>query len=322
MLLKRLMLSRGFRGEGKFLSPRQRQVHPSHATVVELPTLFLACAIYGSWLGLTFWHAALPLPFLVLLGGLVIAWHGSLQHETIHGHPTGIRWIDAVLGAAPLSLWLPYSLYRRSHLAHHAAPHITDPLDDPESHYLTRAGGIAEICARLEATLTGRLLLGPPIRLARFLATELERARHCPGEAVTDWLLHGLALVPLLAWLYWVGLPVGTYLLVFVYPGTALSLLRSFAEHKADTDPKSRAAIVERPGIFGLLFLNNNLHAVHHAHPELAWYSLPAHFRQNRAVYAAAPHYRGYGEIARRFAFDPQDDVVHPGYRHLVEPAQ
>lgn len=288
----------------------------------EWPTILLAVGIHAAWLALTYFHAAVPLPLLALLGGAVVAWHGSLQHETIHGHPTGIRRIDAAIGSAPLSLWLPYAIYRRSHLAHHAAPHITDPLGDPESHYLARAGGRAELFARLEATLLGRMLLGPPIRLGRFLAAEAARGYHEPLEVARDWLAHGLALLPLLFWLHWVGLSIGTYLLVFVYPGAAISLLRSFAEHRADADSRRRAAIIERPGIFGLLFLNNNLHAVHHARPELAWYNLPDHFREHRAIYAPAPYYRSYGEVAHRFALAAQDDVVHPAYRARREPGQ
>jgi fatty acid desaturase len=281
----------------------------------EWPTVLLAVAIHAAWLVLTFFHAVVPLPLLALLGGAVVAWHGSLQHETIHGHPTGIRQVDGAIGSAPLSLWLPYAIYRRSHLAHHAAPHITDPLGDPESHYLARAGGLAELFARLEATLLGRMLLGPAIRLGRFLAGEAARAGREPRVFARDWLAHGLALLPLLWWLHWVGLPIGTYILVFVYPGTAISLLRSFAEHRADADPQRRAAIIERPGIFGLLFLNNNLHAVHHARPELAWYNLPKHFQENRASYAPAPYYRSYEEVARRFALTAQDHVVHPNCR-------
>ncbi|WP_416365497.1 fatty acid desaturase [Sphingomonas aerolata] len=87
----------------------------------------IAVLIYASWIALTAFHAQVPLPVLVVLGGWLVAWQGSLQHETIHGHPTGIGWIDGAIGFAPLSLWLPYRLYRRSHLAHHGAKVITDP---------------------------------------------------------------------------------------------------------------------------------------------------------------------------------------------------
>ena len=38
-----------------------------------------------------------------------------------------------------LWLWLPYTLYRRSHLEHHATPVLTQPGRDPESFYLPPA---------------------------------------------------------------------------------------------------------------------------------------------------------------------------------------
>ncbi|MFT3965225.1 MAG: fatty acid desaturase [Sphingobium sp.] len=281
----------------------------------EIPTLLLALAIHGAWVLLTAWHAALPLPLLALAGGAVIAAHGSLQHETIHGHPTGRRWIDTAIGSVPLSLWLPYSIYRRTHIAHHATPAITDPFDDPESNYLASGAGPRHALAVAEATLLGRLALGPPIRIGHFLIGEARRAVREPAAWAREWLPHLAGVALLAGWLAHVDLPPGTYLLAFVYPGTALSLLRSFAEHRAVPDPRGRAAIVARPGPFGLLFLNNNLHAVHHDRPDLAWYELPAHYRHHRDAYADAPLYPGYGAIFRRHALRPHDAIVHPDHR-------
>lgn len=293
------------------------QAGPASRPTIELPTLAVAILIHAGWLALTWWHALIPLPLLMLGGGVVIAWHGSLQHETIHGHPTGRRWIDATIGSAPLSLWLPYAVYWRSHRAHHAAGETTDPLEDPESHYVADARGWAPRLARLEATLAGRLLLGPAIRIARFLRDEAVRLPRDPRGWAKDWLPHLASLVPLLWWLDHVGLPLTTYVLAFVYPGASLSLLRSFAEHRADPERHRRAAIVERAPLLALLFLNNNLHAVHHDRPDLAWYRLPAHFRSHRRRFAAAPHYRGYVEVVRRYWRRPQDDVIHPDYRGI-----
>jgi fatty acid desaturase len=71
-------------------------------------------------------------------------------------------------------------------------------------------------------------------------------------------------------------------------------------------------------GLFGLLFLNNNLHATHHRAPGLAWYRLPAFHRRHRArLLADNGHllYAGYGEVARRFLFRSHDDLIHPAHR-------
>lgn len=281
---------------------------------IEWRTVAVAVATYGGWLAVTAWHANLPTLILVVLGGWLIAWQSSLQHETIHGHPTGSVPIDTAVGFAPLSLWLPYTLYRRSHLAHHGARAITDPRHDPESRYRLRKGRLA---GRLQATLVGQLLFGPPIAIGRFLLSEARRGVRKPGAVIRDWAPHVIGVACELWWLDHVGLSLGYYLLAFVYPGTALTMLRSYAEHRADLSSPGRAAIVERGGVFALLFLNNNLHAVHHERPRLAWYDLPRYHRTHRArfVAAGAPVYRGYGEIVRRFAFRAHDDMLHPTHR-------
>ena len=66
---------------------------------IEGPTILLAVLIYGAWGLVTWWHAALPTWLLVCAGGWLVAWHGSLQHETIHGHPTG--YISPIISPLP-----------------------------------------------------------------------------------------------------------------------------------------------------------------------------------------------------------------------------
>ncbi len=284
----------------------------------ELPTLLIAAAIHGGWLALTWWHAALPPVVVACAGAWLLAWHGSLQHETIHGHPTASARLNALIGGVPLALWLPYRVYRRTHVAHHRTDRVTDPFDDPESRYLgRRASRPARLAARLEATLLGRLLLGPAITIARFLATEARRLVRRPRQAARDWLWHLCGVAPVLAWLRLSGFPVGDYVLLCVYPGLSLTLLRSFAEHRADAQPGRRIALVEARGPLALLFLNNNLHAAHHRVPGLAWYGLPRYHARHRDALLAGNGglvYRGYGEIARRFLFRPHDRLVHPDH--------
>ncbi|KIU27662.1 fatty acid desaturase [Sphingomonas melonis] len=284
-------------------------------TGVEWPTVAVAALIYGGWLALTWWHAALPTALIAVAGGWLVAWHGSLQHETIHGHPTRWRAVNAAIGAVPLSLWLPYDLYRDSHVAHHRSPHITDPLADPESRYVASGRGPRHVAARVQATLLGRLLVGPFLTVLALAADEAHRLLHRPGKVARDWLPHLVPVVPIAAWLEWTGFGLVRYALLVVYPGLSLTLLRSFAEHRADLPGPSRAATVERAGSLGLLYLNNHLHTAHHDRPDLAWYRLPAHQRHHHARLSAQARrgYRSYGEIVRRFALAPHDALIHPG---------
>jgi fatty acid desaturase len=278
------------------------------------PTWMVAALAYGGWIGLTIGYYALPWWTILPLAGCVMALYASLQHETIHGHPTRWRWVNEALGWAPLWLWLPYPIYRDQHRVHHDDAILTDPFADPESKYAApadwpRFSGFHRAALRFNTTLLGRLTVGPALTVADFLVRELRAAiAGAPGRRRV-WTLHALTLVPVLAWLWACAIPLWAYVLLFVYPGLALTLLRSFAEHIASAEPKARTVTVEAGPFFALLFLNNNLHALHHARPELPWYALP---RLARRSPHPALHYDGYGAIARRFLLRPIHAPVHP----------
>ncbi|KSB91839.1 hypothetical protein AS593_07385 [Caulobacter vibrioides] len=289
---------------------------------LEIPTLILWAVIHGGWIMLTLASAKIPTPLLAALGGWLLAWHGSFQHEAIHGHPTPWRRVNDALAFAPLSLWLPYPLYRRSHLAHHATHDLTDPEHDPESRYLAASASRgSRLLAAAGSTLAGRLLLGPPIEIATFLALEV-RALTSPGaaEARRIWATHLALVAALLAWLHLAcDLSLGRYLLCFVYPGAALSLIRSFAEHRAHRDKDRRVAVVENAPLLGLLFLNNNLHAAHHDSPGTPWYRLPGRYARERSRLLSANGglvYDGYAEVFRRYLLAPHD---HHDHRKALE---
>jgi fatty acid desaturase len=99
-----------------------------------------------------------------------------------------------------------------------------------------------------------------------------------------------------------------------VYPSISLSQLRSFAEHRADAQAQLRTATVEANPLWALIFLNNNLHIAHHAHPKLPWHELPRAWRGMRAsAIASGRVFRGgYGEILARYLFRPVISVEHP----------
>ena len=285
------------------------------------PTLAVAAAVYGGFLLVTWFHAALPGWLLAVLGGYLTAWQASLQHETVHGHPFRRRWANWLLGLPGLLLWLPWGVYRDSHLRHHVDSRLTDPLEDPESFYVTpaawaRLGRLRRAWLWCLNTLAGRLLLGPARTIAVFLRDETRRLAAGDRQRLRHWLWHlpGIALVGI--WVFWVcGLPVWLYLLAFIYPGTALMLLRSFLEHQAAEAVGARTAVVEAGPLLSLLYLNNNLHAVHHAAPALPWYALPGAYRSRRAEVLstnAGYRYAGYLRIASAYLFKPKEPPVHP----------
>jgi fatty acid desaturase len=288
---------------------------------IEWPTIVVAGAIYSAWIATTIAATKLPWWGLLPLGGFLIAWHGSLQHETIHGQPTRSRKFNTLLGSLPIGLWMPYGIYRDLHLVHHRTGALTDPLDDPESFYVTRrdwakAGAFRRSLLWANTTLVGRLALGPFIGVSRFLVSELRRLFAGDFKYARAWATHLVGVVLVIAWLELVcGLSIGCYLLTFVYPGIALTLLRSFAEHRPEAANDKRVGVVEAGPIASLLYLNNNLHVVHHEEPALPWYALPARYRSMRSEILernGGYAFSGYGTLFARFGLRPKDAPVHP----------
>lgn len=288
---------------------------------VEWPTLVLAIVIYTGWLMLTWYWESVHLVVLFLAGGWLIAWHGSLQHEVLHGHPTRFRRINDLIGWFPISLWLPYALYKRSHLKHHNDEWLTDPIEDPESYYLTgdawaRTGAFGRAITTINNTLPGRLIIGPFVSLFTFLGHEMLHLLRGDFRNARIWAVHALGCAGVLYWVMAVcGMPLWVYLLCFGYSGIAFSRLRSFAEHRYAGSKEERTAIVENSPAFGLLFLYNNLHIVHHALPAVPWYKIPELYRKNRDAFIKLNGglvYNGYLDVARRYFFRTHHDPVHP----------
>ncbi len=298
---------------------------------IEWQTVALALVIYGGFFAVTWFWQSLPLVVVIALGGWLIAWHGSLQHEVIHGHPTRSRVINDAIGWPPLSLWLPYDIYREGHLTHHRDEHLTDPIEDPESSYFTqtaweRMGSFGRLLAAWNTTLFGRLTLGPLVMIVNFLAEEASLILKGDRQRAALWTRHTLGVAAVLFWVLWVCvMPLWLYLFGFVYVGAALSRLRSYAEHRYADHHDERTAIVENSPLFGLLFLYNNLHVLHHQRPALPWYRIPGLYRRHRNTLVAINGglvYDGYWEIARRFLLKPHDDPRHPRYLKVKsEPA-
>jgi fatty acid desaturase len=283
--------------------------------------LGLACAIYGAFGFLTWFNHALPWWLIVPLGGYMVALHGSLQHEAVHGYPSRESWIAEAVVFPSLWLWLPFSIYRDSHLAHHRDEHLTCPLTDPESNYVTPGMWAAmgpghRLVRRALATLAGRLIIGPPYVVWRSFRHLLRGFRVGDHAYLRRWLVHVPAAGIVLVWVMAVcRIPLWQYLLFYVYPGTSLTLMRSYAEHRAALPVGERIATVRTNPVMALLYANNNLHALHHAEPATVWYRRPARYRLRQAeLDAANGHYiiQGYGELIRRYLFTGKEPPVHP----------
>jgi fatty acid desaturase len=223
------------------------------------------------------------------------------------------------LAFLPLAVFYPYRRYRALHLKHHADPHLTDPHYDPESYYRTQyhwetLPPVLKALLRWNNTLIGRIVIGPALSLAGFLASELSLIRS-NRKVRKAWLLHLAGLAMLAFVLEGVfGISFWLYAATSAYAGLSIIAIRSFCEHQWAELVEERTIIVEKT-LLSLIFLNNNLHLVHHKHPSAPWYALPGLYAERREAWRAMNNgyvFRSYFEIFRTFALRPKESVIHP----------
>jgi fatty acid desaturase len=282
----------------------------------EGPTWLVAFAIYTGWIALGLFHRQLT-PWLAVPAAVyVTAWHSSFQHETIHALRRVPRPLRTLLAFPPLGIWFPYELYRSDHLRHHAVRELTGP-QDPERFYVEPAAWLAfpvglRALYTANATLAGRLVFGPALLIGRTYAREIGRVRMGDRTNLPVWARH-IAATALLLWVLQTcaGVAPLIYLAAIAYPAAALGLIRSFAEHRPAENAAERTATVISRSPLSLVFLNNNYHATHHAHPALPWYELPACWRSRDAtVRRSEIVYPGFRSIVRDWLVRPIDSPV------------
>lgn len=293
----------------------------------EWPTYVLAITIYAGWFGaLTLLHAGLisqwsATPILVVL----LVWYMSLQHELLHGHPTRCLWFNKLLGFAPLAMWYPYTLYRDTHLAHHRDAHLTMPGLDPESNYVSQAewqsmGRLMRCVWHVRKTFVGRLVVAPPMAIAMLAIQTMGDWRKGRWHYLPMWVTHIALVAGMLEGIaQYSHLSVWHYVFAVSWPALAVAMVRSFYEHRAAPEGKSRITINDAGLVMRLLYLNNNYHLVHHALPRVAWYQLPTAYRLRQIQYRqqAGDFWvaGGYSALLRQYAFRPTDDPIHPDTR-------
>lgn len=293
---------------------------------VEWPTLALIAASYGLLMICLFWVPMASLGLAVVILIPVIALQSSLQHEVLHRHPFARRWLGEVLVFPAFNLFVPYLRFRDTHLAHHQDANLTNPYDDPETNYLdpvvwSRLTGWRQALLNANNTLSGRMILGPIIGQIAFMAADWRAIRAGDRAVLWGWLWHIPVTAALVGLVIASPLPFWAYLLA-CYGGLAVLKIRTFLEHQTHARASGRTAVIEDRGLLAFLFLNNNLHVVHHMHPRLPWYRLPALYRANRDRYLTRNGgyaYASYAEVARRHLWRAKEPVPHPLYRAPAE---
>lgn len=287
---------------------------------IEWPTVWVLLGTYVLWVAATVWVAQWSIPMAMLLVALTGAQHSSLQHEVLHGHPTPWKRLNEGMVFPALTIAIPYIRFRDSHIEHHRDSKLTDPYDDPETNFQdpkvwARLSKLCKLTLTLNNTLAGRMLVGPMIAQFIFMRNDLRAIRAGQRTVLWGWIWHVPAVLCVVLWgVYVSAMPLWAFL-VATYASLSILKVRTYLEHRAHEDVAARTVVIEDRGLLSLLFLNNNLHVVHHMHPGLAWYQLPTLYFSDRDFYLAqneSYRFKSYSEIFRKFFLRAKDPVPHP----------
>lgn len=284
-------------------------------------TLGLVLAVQAAILALLFYPAGTVTGWQVALSIVMLAplmtLFSSLQHEVLHGHPFRSQVANDLLAGLPLALIVPYYRFKDTHLAHHKDVNLCDPYDDPETWYqfredFDRRSRYSRMVFNFNNTLFGRMLIGPLIGMWGFAKCDWRQFWGGETHIGWKWALHLLLVTVLLVMVSGYSvLPVWS-VLVSAYFGMSLLMVRTFIEHQAHEKVRGRSVIIENGGLFAFLFLNNSLHAVHHAYPAMAWYRLPKLFSENRERFLKLNdgyRFESYRSVFRHFFLAQKEPV-------------
>ncbi|WP_212801161.1 fatty acid desaturase [Pseudomonas sp. St290] len=297
------------------------KLNTTFTSQTEWPTWLLLVGFYLAWAFVVFYGDALGEVFtIVLLIPLVVLWM-SIQHELIHGHPT--RWpaINKALGYLPFAVWYPYDIYRDTHLAHHKDEVLTVPGQDPESRYVTsafwlRSPGYTRVLLWVNKTLGGRLIIGAPLAVISLVGAEIKGLFHTGRSHWRMWATHLSSVAVLLGLVeQYSAISAIQYIFFVSLPALSIAMIRSFYEHRPSALPEHRTVINESSGLLSWLFLNLNLHLVHHDLPGLPWFYLPQVYRARREQWIARNNgyvIHGYFQLLHRHLLSPVDCPRHP----------
>jgi fatty acid desaturase len=287
---------------------------------IEWPTIAIAALAWAGLVGGILTHELLAwwvtIPVVAVASGL----YASLQHEVSHGHPTPWRLVNTAIAGVPFGLVYPMARFCDLHLAHHADPaKLTEPGIDNESRYCSpevweRAGTVKRLVLRVERTMVGHLTVGVVRGSFGYVIGDLRRTSS-DRRIRLIWVRHAAAIAVLMTFVVLSGMPLVQYAIAAVYGRVFFTGLRTFAEHRGVPEG-TRSAVVQAGLPLRLIFLNNNLHHTHHAAPGMAWYRLPKLYDElgsaELAHQGAGLYTGGYLELARRYAFRPFCQPVHP----------
>ena len=287
----------------------------------EWRTLLVVLSVYGltvlTVLRYEFLTAWLAIPMLAVLG----AWHLSMQHEVLHGHPFKNQFLNDAIGGIPVTLWIPYLAFKKDHHEHHLSD-LTNPALDNESYYVSqeqwdKAGKIRRAAWTANRTILFRMYVWTIVSTITYVLSVLKRAARNEKSDRLAVVLHVVGVVFVVYLVSLSSMPLWQFALGTVYGGRILNAIRPFPEHKYQSGVETRTAMIMAGPFMSLLMLNNNLHVAHHDEPGVPWYAYDNLMQRVNAVERAREagllYEGGYAEVFRKFSFKPMGAPVREG---------
>lgn len=288
-------------------------------TKAEWRTVAVIVAVYAGTIAVVGYHERLGSWLTVLLLAWFGAWHLSMQHELLHGHPFSKSWMNDAVASVPVTLWIPFLMFKPDHLEHHRTD-LTTPGIDNESFYVDpndweKMGPIRRAYYWANRTILFRIFVNTIVSTWQYHAAKLRMVAKGDRQTINAYLAHIVLLVPTI-WLVTAvaGMPLWQYALGVTYGGRVLNAIRPFPEHKYQADVELRTAMIMAGPLMSLLMLNNNLHVPHHDEPAQPWYEYRKVAKrvnaEKRAEEAGLMYRGGYLEVFRKYSFKPIDAPV------------
>lgn len=288
--------------------------------LTELPTWIAIVSVYLLWWLILKYFFIIPLSPLILI--IILTFHGSVQHELIHGHPTNRQGFNDLLAYPPLALWSPYLVYKISHLKHHEDINLTIPDVDPESYFISKdkwslLSKSRQKLALFNMTLFGRLFLGPLWYFINLKKELLMSFKKPISKNFVVWFSHEIFVIILL-FCIWSFFDIH-FLIYFScsYIAHSLTMLRSFFEHRPSSNPNHRSVLMQTIWPLRILYLNNSFHFVHHINPNMSWHLIPSEYKLNQEKYNQSNGNfieKGYLKWFKEYLFKPVAKPNHPAF--------
>jgi len=265
----------------------------------------------------------------LLLVAVVVATplHWGLAHESFHGALSASTGRNRAGGRVlAWFLGMSWDLIRFGHLMHHDANR--HPLDRPEvipkgatplaaapGYFGRLIGGhalisvISALGALVPERLTRRIIeqVGQDPDLAKIRAAALRAFTNAERRArIRTDILVIILLFAGAVWLWGAAWPV--FAAGMALRWMTLSLLDNAPHYGTALDSGRNARNTTVPAPFRWLVMNQNLHGIHHAQPEIGWRDLPAAFQRLGGRYSGAWAI----QVLRQFRGPLREDQLRP----------